>query len=92
MRFEGSHTLIEDGRCSFGEKCEHMRIYGYYLDVRGIIRKCFLGFDFECAIVSVHPFHRVAFGNVRFYDVNGLKGYDVYMGDGLERMVYHSTG
>ena len=54
MRFEGSHTLIKEGHCSFGEKCEHMQIYGYYFDVRGVISKCFLGFSLRSAMEDCH--------------------------------------
>ena len=78
MRFEGSHTLIEEGCCSFGEKCEHIRIYRYYLDVRGVIRKCFLGFSLRNPMESC-DYRRLAFGNVRLYDVNGIDGHELWI-------------
>ena len=89
MRFERSHTLTKKGCCSLGEECDQMRIFGFYRDLRGVKRKCFLGLSIERAIASC-DYERATSLNVRLYDVNRLDGYDaMYMGDGFEWLVYY---
>ena len=54
-----------------GEKCECMRVYGFYRDLRSEIQKSFLGVSIEHA-VAYCDYRRIAFGNVYLYDINGM--------------------
>ena len=64
--------------CSPGEKCDHMRIYGFYFDLRGMIKKSFLGVSIEQAITYC-DYRRIAFGNVYLYDVNGMMDNELWI-------------
>lgn len=48
--FKGSHFRLDDGTCSYGLECNHMRVYGVYLNTQGDKQKCLLAFSLERAI------------------------------------------
>ena len=62
IRFNEYHARTEEG-CSFGEKCEHMRIYGFSWDRRCIKRKCYLSFSLDLAIANCN-FRKATFANI----------------------------
>ena len=67
MRFDESHTLTEGNGCSLGDKCDHIRIFSFYHDLRGVIKKCFLGLSLRNAIASC-DYQRATFGNELHFD------------------------
>ena len=76
QKWQVGHVQCRPKRCNPYVKCECMWIYGFYIDLRGMIHKCFLGLTFEQALANCDChriiFGRIAFENIRLYDVNGI--------------------
>ena len=76
QNWQVGHVQCRPKQCNPYVKCECMRIYGFYINLRGMIQKCFLGLTIEQALANCDCrgtiFGRIAFGNIRRYDVNGL--------------------
>ena len=70
QKWQIGHIQCRPMNCNPGE-CDHMRIYGFYFDLTGMIQKSFLGVTIEQALAYC-DFRRITFGNVYLYDTNGM--------------------
>ena len=83
QRWQEGHIQCRVKQCNPYVKCKCMRIYGFYIDLRGMIRKSFLGVTIEQALANCDcrriAFGRITFGNVGLYDVNGMMNNELWV-------------
>ena len=65
QKWQVGHIQCKPIHCNPGKKCECMRVYGFYRNLRGEIRKAYLGISIEHAM-DCCDFRRVS------YSFNGI--------------------
>ena len=75
QKWQIGHIQCRPIHCNPGEKCECMRVYGFYHDLRGRIQKSYLGISIEHAMAYC-DFRRVR------YNFNGMDDEWILIGYG----------
>ena len=60
QKWQIGHIQCRVVRCNRDVRCECMRVYGWYRDLRGLIQKCYLGINLEHAM-DYCDFRRASF-------------------------------